>query len=111
MQIATEKLNSSTIISLNGRFDAQVSPAFKEQLESLIAAGEIHYVVDLSGVSYLDSAGIGCLVSVLRRVRERDGDMKMAAMNDKIRRVFELTRIHRIFDIYDDPEAAATSFS
>lgn len=110
MNIKSEKKEKSTVIYLSGRFDADVSTSFKTVLLDLLEHGEFNYVVDLSEVSFLDSGGLGCLVASLRRVREKDGEIKIASLSNKVRNVFELTRMHRVFDIFDSSEMAAKSF-
>ncbi len=111
MEITSERKTNSVLISLKGRFDAGAADDFKEKMGALTAAQGIpYYVIDLSLVSYIDSGGLGSLVSSLRRVREKQGDIRIASLSDKVRKVFELTRVYRIFDIYDSSEAAVCSY-
>ncbi len=110
MKIETNNNENVTTISLSGRFDATVVGKFREFLNSLSQNGTDHYVVDLANLQYIDSGGLGCLVSFLRRVRQNGGDIKVATLSEKVRAVFELTRLHRIFEIYDDSSAAVKSY-
>jgi anti-sigma B factor antagonist len=110
MEITSERKTNSVLISLKGRFDAGAADDFKEKMGALTAQGIPYYVIDLSLVSYIDSGGLGSLVTSLRRVREKQGDIRIASLNDKVRKVFELTRVYRIFDIYDSSEAAICSY-
>lgn len=110
MEIRTTQHNNSTVIQLAGRFDAGVAGDFKELIRNLITQDMTNFVIDLSAVSYMDSGGLGSLVASLRRVREHRGDIKMVSPSDKVRKVFELTRVYRIFDIYDDSEVAVLSY-
>ncbi len=111
MKIETNISESITTISLSGRFDATVVGRFKEFLNSLSPNGAERYVVDLANLQYIDSGGLGCLVSFLRRVRQNGGDIKVATLSGKVRAVFELTKLHRIFEIYDDSSAAIKSYA
>ncbi len=111
MKMETNENESVTTISLSGRFDATVVGRFKEFLNSLSQNGSEQYVVDLADLDYIDSGGLGCLVSFLRRVRQNGGDIKVATLSGKVRAVFELTRLHRIFEIYDDSSAAVKSYA
>ncbi len=63
-------------------------------------------VLDLSGVSMMDSSGLGLVVSLLKRMSERHGDLRLAALPDKVRMLVEITRLHTVFDIYDTVEKA-----
>ena len=111
MKIQTMKNDSVTTIALSGRFDSSDVPTFRDFVHTLPDEQEENYVIDLKEVQYIDSGGLGCLVSFLRRVRQNGGDIKIATLSDKVRAVFELTRLHRIFEIYDESSAAVLSFS
>ena len=63
-------------------------------------------VVDLRGVDFLDSAGLGSLIALLKRVSERGGDMKIVGLQKKVRMVFEITRAFKVFDIFDQTDEA-----
>jgi anti-sigma B factor antagonist len=110
MEIQTKQNDTCVTLTLSGRFDASVAGSIKETISELIDRDNIHYVIDLSDVSYMDSGGLGSLVASLRRVREREGDIKLSAPNCNVRKVFELTRTHRIFEFYDNSTLAAQSF-
>lgn len=110
MNIQTQQNGNSITITLTGRFDASVAQKFKDTINELLDQDNILYVIDLKEVDYMDSGGLGSLVASLRRVREKEGEIKLCSPNSKVRKVFELTRTHRIFDIYDDSSVAAQSF-
>ncbi|MCP3891199.1 MAG: STAS domain-containing protein [Desulfobulbaceae bacterium] len=111
MKIETNKNESVTTISLTGRFDATVVGRFKEFLNSLSPNGTEQYVVDLANLQYIDSSGLGCLVFFLRQVRQNGGEIKISTISGKVRAVFELTKLHRIFEIYDDSSTAVKSYA
>lgn len=111
MKIEINNNDSVTTIALSGRFDSSVVPHFRELVSTLPDDQPENYVVDLGEVQYIDSGGLGCLVAFLRRVREDGGDIKVATLTAKVRAVFELTRLHRIFEIYDNSSAAIRSFA
>ena len=64
----------------------------------------------MAGVDFLDSAGLGSLIALLKRVSERGGDMKIAGLQKKVRMVFEITRAFKVFDIFDNPDEALKAF-
>lgn len=111
MNIDHNKIDDVTIIALAGRFDSSTVKDFKATVNSLIENSPVKFVFDMGAVTYVDSSALGSLVSFLRSVREDNGDIRIASLTDKIRSVFNLTRLHKVFEIYDDPNAAVKSFS
>jgi len=88
------------VISLGGEVDVYTSPRVKQEVVDLLNNGTHKLVVDLSGVEYLDSTGLGVLIGGLKRARERDGDLKLVCDNLRILRIFEITGLTKIFDIH-----------
>jgi anti-sigma B factor antagonist len=70
------------------------------------AADLRNVVIDLSDVEFIDSAGLGLMIAVLKRVSERGGDLKIAGLQKKVRMVLEITRAHKVFDIFDSVDEA-----
>ncbi|MFZ5918244.1 MAG: STAS domain-containing protein [Chloroflexota bacterium] len=99
-----------TIVELEGRFDAYTAPPVKQKLGDLAAGGQARIVVSMSGVSFVDSTGLSTLVSGLKRCRQGGGDLKIAALQQPVRIIFELTRLDKAFEIFSDVEAALNSF-
>ena len=95
-----------TVVCISGRFDAPTAPEVKEQLQELIESGHAHLVVNLADIELVDSAGLGVLVSCLRRAAAAGGNMCLAEVPSFCRSVFELTRLTRVFDV-DKTEAEA----
>lgn len=88
------------IIALSGEADVYTSPTIKQQIVDLLNNGTTKLIVDLTNVEYLDSTGLGVLIGGLKRARERDGDLKLICDNVRILRIFEITGLTKIFDIY-----------
>jgi anti-sigma B factor antagonist len=88
------------VIALSGEADVYTSPRIKQEIVDLLNGGTHKLVVDLTGVEYLDSTGLGVLIGGLKRARERDGDLKLICDNLRILRIFEITGLTKIFDIY-----------
>lgn len=97
------------VLTVGGEVDLATAPAFRERLVELIAAGEHHVVVDLSGTDFLDSTGLGAIVTALKRIRAHDGDLRLVITSDRIRKVFEITSLDRVLRIYDSVAAAAAA--
>jgi anti-sigma B factor antagonist len=95
-------------VTLEGRIDAITAPRLKEELHDMIDQGQTRMVVNLEGIGFIDSAGLGVLVSCLRRCASEDGDLRLAEVPAFCRSIFELTRLTRVFDVTEsEPEAIA----
>jgi len=68
-------------------------------------------VIDLSNVEFIDSAGVGTLISCLRIVTEREGQLRLCGLNRAVRVLFELMRMHRLFEVHPDRQSALSSLS
>lgn len=94
------------IIELEGEVDVYTAPQLKQQMISMLEGGAKEMVVNLTKVDYLDSTALGVLIGGLKRMRERDGNMVLVCPSPRIRRVFEITGLDKIFDIYNTEEEA-----
>ena len=97
------------IIELEGEVDVYTAPQLKQQMISLLESGAKELVVDLTKVDYLDSTALGVLIGGLKRMRERDGNMVLVCPSPRIRRVFEITGLDKIFDIFNVQQEATES--
>jgi anti-sigma B factor antagonist len=95
-----------TIISMSGRFDAIGSREFKKIISRLMEMGNLRIVLDMAQVNFVDSSGMGTLIGTLRGIVKEGGEMRIAGLTPEVHTIFELTRLHRIFDIYETTEAA-----
>ena len=103
--INTRSLASNVpLIELEGEVDVYTAPHLKQQMITLLEEGHVEMVVDLTKVEYLDSTALGVLIGGLKRVRERDGNLQLICPSPRIRRVFEITGLDKIFDIYNTEE-------
>jgi anti-sigma B factor antagonist len=98
------------ILTLRGRLDAPVAGLVKERLQALIDEGAARVVVNLNGVEFLDSSGLGVLVSTLRRIKEKKGEIKLAGLRPEVRSIFDITRVARLFHICPDVPASIEAF-
>lgn len=94
------------VIVLSGEVDVHTAPRLKQQMVSLLEDGVTSLIVDLGGVDYLDSTALGVLIGGLKRIRERKGDMVLVCPGARVRRVFEITGLDRIFGIYSNDDEA-----
>ena len=111
-KISTRPLDPNVpLIELEGEVDVYTAPQLKQQLVTLLEAGNVTMVVDLTKVEYLDSTALGILIGGLKRSRERDGNLPLICPSPRIRRVFEITGLDKIFDIYGSENEAKTGVS
>jgi anti-sigma B factor antagonist len=110
MRILEETSNNIGILKLTGRLDASAVKSLKENVNSLVKKDIKSIVIDLGEVDFIDSSGLGSLVSCLRLVNKETGDIRLASLQDQIRSLIELTRLHRVFQIFDDSETAVKSY-
>ncbi len=94
------------VIAVFGEVDVASVPRLREQLHSLVAEGKNRIVVDLNGVGFLDSTGLGVLVGALKRTRTHGGSLGVVCNQPQIMKVFEVTRLTRVFDLYTTVDEA-----
>lgn len=111
MQIDSRDVGAVRVVRLAGALDAVASGEVRKQLSELVRDGAMRLVIDMEGVSRIDSTGLGALVTTLKASRDRGGELVLAALTPAVRTVVELTRLHRVFDIYDDADSAATELA
>ena len=110
MDISHETLDANiVVIRLNGRLDAKASTHVKETLEKLLQEEQFKIIVDMQGVSFIDSSGLAALVSGLRSARERKGDIVLSGVQSQAQTVFRLTMLDRVFAIHPTFEQAKQS--
>lgn len=95
-----------TVVQVRGELDVFSSPRLREMLLDLVEEGGLHLVVDLSDVTFLDSTGLGVLVGIYHRLRARGGSLTFGGANDRVRRVFHVTQLTKIFVLHDSVGAA-----
>ena len=98
--------DKTALVDLEGEVDVYTAPQLKQQIISLLDSGARHVTVNLSAVDYLDSTALGVLIGGLKRLRERDGTLDLICPNPRIKRIFEITGLDKIFDIYAAEEEA-----
>jgi anti-sigma B factor antagonist len=92
------------------RLDAHNSGELKAQMLHLFEEGKTSIVIDLHEVRFVDSSGLGALVSGFKNASARNGNLKLSGLQPQVKSMFELTRLHRVFEIFPTAQEAATSF-
>jgi anti-anti-sigma factor len=99
-----------TVLAPSGRLDVTGAPALKEAVSEAMKNGNPRLVIDMEGVTFVDSSGLGSVVSALKQVRTSKGDLRLAAPNQQVRVVLELTTLDRVFPYFATVEEALTDF-
>ena len=112
MVVNCSKVDGIGLAQVSDALTAVTVDSFRDQFQSWRDAEKdvVNFVVDLSEVDFMDSAGLGALIATLKNVSERGGDMKIANLQKKPRMVFEITRAHKVFDIYDSVNDAIQAY-
>ena len=98
------------VFALEGNLDALTAPELKQEIESLMAARKVHVVFDLDQLELIDSSGVGAIVSLFKRVRTVQGDVKIARLRGQPAEIFKLLRLDRAFELFDTVEQAVQRF-
>jgi len=111
MSITERVEDGITVFVPEGRLDTQAAVDMDQALQAAVSQGKHKMVVDMSEVQYISSAGLRALAAVLVRNREEGGDLKLAALNERVTRVFRIIGFDQFFSIHDTLEAAVADFA
>lgn len=98
--------HETSVVHLDGRLDFLSSSALRDELAEQVATGRRWFVVDLGDVTYVDSSGLGALISGLKMARQSGGDLRIARPGDQLRTVLSLTSLDSVFTTYATVEEA-----
>lgn len=107
VSVRVESMGAWTVVRVSGELDMATAPQLRQVLVGCITDGRRHLVVDLADVAFVDSTGLGVLIGGLKRARSHDGDLVVAGLGERLRKVFEITDLDRVLasvDLDDLPE-------
>jgi anti-anti-sigma factor len=110
MAIAIDQRPGVTVVSVTGSLDALTAEPLLAAIHEQMLAGHTHIVASLHALEYTSSAGLRVLLSTLKDARQRGGDLRLAAVQDRVRRVLDLSGFTSILKCYPDVDAAVASF-
>jgi anti-sigma B factor antagonist len=112
LSIAERESGDVTILVLTGQIlldDGDL--AIRQRVHDLLDRGRVKLLLDMGGVTYIDSAGVGMLAGKLQTVRERGGDMKLVNLTSRGQRLFGIMKLHLAFEAFDNEDQALRSFA
>jgi anti-sigma B factor antagonist len=112
MKISTRQVDGVTIVDCSGRITlGEGSVTLREQVSQLLAKDQKKILLNLAEVNYIDSSGIGELVSAFTTVRKQGGELKLLNLTKKVHDLLQITKLYTVFEVKDDEAAAVKSFS
>jgi anti-sigma B factor antagonist len=111
MHVATRQVDGITILDLSGRITlGEGSVTLRDSVRDLLAKGSKNILLNMGNITYIDSSGIGELVSAFTSVRNAGGELKLLNLTKKVHDLLQITKLYTVFDIKDDEAAAIGSF-
>ncbi len=107
INIGKKEKNNTPVLEVQGEVDIYTAPKLKKEILSLIDDGKYTMIIDLANVDFMDSSGLGVLVSGLKRVSPHDGKIYLIANRPNIIKIFNITGLDKVFEIYENIEEIA----
>ena len=104
------EMNGITIVEVDGELIVGNRQELKEKVLGRLETGDRRFLIDFSSSSYIDSSGLGVLVSLSKKIREAGGSLRLAGLNEDLRTLFELTKLDTLFQIADTRARALSDF-
>lgn len=112
MKVSTRQVDGVTILDLSGRITlGEGSVQLRDAIRDLLTKGQKQILLNLADVNYIDSSGIGELVSAYTTVRNQGGELKLLNLTKKVHDLLQITKLYTVFDVKDDEASAIASFT
>ena len=106
----TKDQSGVAVLQVEGQLIVGNRQELKDLVQAALDRSERRILIDFSRTGYIDSSGLGALVSISRRIREAGGELRLSGLNEDLRSLFELTKLDTLFSIADTPQPALGSF-
>ena len=111
LTIASREVDGVTVLDLNGRITlGEGSVQLREAIRDLISKGSKTILLNMGEVNYIDSSGLGELVSAYTTAKNQGASVKLLNLTKKVKDVLQLTKLYTVFDVYEDEASAISSF-
>lgn len=112
VKLTTRQVGDVTVIDANGRITlGEGASVFRDTVRDLVAKGDKKLLLNLSDVSYIDSSGIGEMVSGFTTVTNHGGQLKLLGLSKRVKDLLQITKLYTVFEVFDDEASAVRSFS
>ena len=112
MKVSTRQVDGVTIVDCSGRITlGEGSIILKDTVRELLSKGQKRILLNLGDVNYIDSSGIGELVSAFTTARNQGGELKLLKLTKKVHDLLQITKLYTVFDVKDEEAAAVKSFA
>ena len=110
MKINQRKAGEVTVLELSGEIDINTSPEVRKAFDQLIKHQEKRILLNFTQVSYIDSSGLATMVEMLQRLKRFGGQLRLSNLSEKVKGLFEITKLDRLFGIFPSEEEALKDF-
>ncbi len=110
MSFQVSKSGEVTVVEVEGQLIVGNRQELKQKVLEQLENGDRKFVIDFSNTGYIDSSGLGVLVSLSKKIREQGGELRLSRLNEDLRTLFELTKLDTLFKIADTKEQALEGF-
>ena len=111
MKLSTRQVDGVTIVDCSGRITlGEGSVMMRDTVRDLLSKGNKKIILNLGEVNYIDSAGVGELVSAFTSVRNQGGELKLLNLTKKVHDLLQITKLYTVFDVHDDEQAALAAY-
>jgi anti-sigma B factor antagonist len=112
LKSSTRQVDGITVLDLSGRITlGEGSVVLRDTIREILGKGEKKILLNLGDVTYIDSSGIGELVSAFTAVRKEGGELKLLNLTKKVHDLLQITKLYTVFDVKDDEAAAISSYA
>ena len=109
LETALRDVEGKKVLDVIGEIDVYTAPQFKEAVNAILGGGQKHLLINMAGVTYMDSSGFGTLLSATKRLRPQGGTVNLVKCSSAIDRILRITRLNTIFAVYDSIDEAISS--
>lgn len=110
MGLTTTNRGEITVVQVDGQLTVGNRQDLKTVMQEALDRGARKFLLDCAGTAYIDSSGLGALVTISKRVREAGGQIRIAGLNEDLRSLFELTKLNTLFAIFPDADRALEGY-
>jgi len=111
MQVKMQDKDGVQVCYVDGEINLNTAPELKKEFEKITSAKQKKVVINFEKVSYVDSSGLATIVEIFKKLRAYGGALKLVNLSPKVKGLFEITKLEKLFDISDDEEEAIKSFT